>query len=435
MIDIYVLDKNLNLIGVIDAYKSLIWANRYREVGDCELYLEANTTNLALLQEGYYLIRLDDSMVCRIRRVEIDTNSKDGNYLIVNGYDAKQLLDQRIVWDTMNCDGNLEDFIRLMINTSACNPTLIDRQFQKANGDQLLFLGNKVNFTEMLTEQISYKNVGEKIREYCQKYKWGYRVILSNNVLWFQLYKGTDRSDEVFFSNDYENLASTKYISDKTKMGNVALVAGAGEGSLRTRNAYGFAQGVDRYEQFVDAKDIAKTITWKELTSIYPTIDSGGQGYISGTAETGYTYNLNYVNIQIIDDDQLIWLKANYPDGTEITIDGNDYYQIYDVVIADLMTNVPEDNSPTTLRDLVYSVYLLNRGAEKLADYGEKVSFEGSVIPDITFTYKQDYFLGDLVTVENEFGITATARIVEVIEVLDENGYKMEPKFEYMEVL
>ena len=149
MIDIYVLDKNLNLIGVIDAYKSLIWANRYREVGDCELYLEANTTNFALLQEGYYLIRLDDSMVCRIRRVEIDTNSKDGDYLIVNGYDAKQLLDQRIVWDTMNCDGNLEDFIRLMINTSACNPTLIDRQFQKANGDQLLFLGNKVNFTEM----------------------------------------------------------------------------------------------------------------------------------------------------------------------------------------------------------------------------------------------------------------------------------------------
>ena len=57
MVDVYVLDKNLNLIGIIDTYSSLIWANRYKEDGDCELYVEATTENFNLLKKNYYLYR------------------------------------------------------------------------------------------------------------------------------------------------------------------------------------------------------------------------------------------------------------------------------------------------------------------------------------------------------------------------------------------
>ena len=41
--------------------------------------------------------------------------------------------------------------------------------------------------------------------------------------------------------------------------------------------------------------------------------------------------------------------------------------------------------------------------------------------------------MGDLVTVENEYGISVKARITEVVEVYDDNGYSIEPKFEYLE--
>jgi hypothetical protein len=77
-------------------------------------------------------------------------------------------------------------------------------------------------------------------------------------------------------------------------------------------------------------------------------------------------------------------------------------------------------------------VYLLNRGYEKLADYGERITFAGTVEPDVTFEYKKDYFLGDIVTVQNSYGITVPVRIVEIIEVNDDNGYSLQPKFEYM---
>lgn len=431
MIDVYVLDKNLNAVGIVDAYKSLIWANRYHAVGDCELYLPATLDNISLLAKGNYLIRLDDEMVCRIDKIEIDTNIETGNYLIVNGTDVKKFCDQRIIWSTMTCDGNLESFIRSLVQNTICTPALTGRQMKKANGEQLVFLGDQAGLTAVNTEQVTYKNVGEKIREYCKTNNWGYRFVMSNGKLWFQLYEGTDRSAEVFFSNNYENLASTKYVDDCSNMGNVALVGGAGEGPERARNVFGYAEGTDRYEIFVDAKDIARTITWKELTNIYPTTDDGGQGYI--TAGSGaYVYKMNYINIQIVDSDQLTWLQTNFPGGTVITIDGNTYYQAYNPVIALLPTDSPTDDTTVTLQDIIYSVYLLSRGEQAVAEHGEKISFDGSVIPDITFVYKQDYFLGDLVTVENEYGISATARITEVVEVLDENGYKVEPKFEYI---
>lgn len=433
MDDVYVLDKNLMVIGIVDAYKSLIWSNRYNELGDCELYLEATTEALQLLQKDYYLMRYDDDMVCQIKKIQLDTDAENGNYLTITGYDVKRFLDQRVIWSTMTCDGNLEAFIRQMVNKALVSPDLTARRIVSPNGTAIFQLGTAAGFTEVNTEQVSYKNVGEKVREYCKNYKWGYRVVFDRGKFWFQLYKGTDRTNEVIFSDNYENLATTQYVEDETNLGNVALVAGQGEGSERARNVAGYYESTDRYEIYVDAKDIAKEITWGDLTAIYPTTNQGGQGYISGNSTSGYTYKMNYINIQIVDPDQLSTLQQAFPDGQLITISGNQYYQIYNAVIADLPSNSLQDGDTVILRNVIYSVYLLTRGYEKIAEYGSVTSFEGTIEPNTTFVYKQDYFLGDLVTVENEFGISVGARIVEVIEVNDDNGYRVEPKFEYIQ--
>lgn len=432
MDDIYVYDQNLERIGVVDAYKSCIWAKRYIERGDCELYVEATTANMNLLQKNYYLAREDDDMVCQIKKIELDTDVENGNYLIISGVDVKSLLDQRVIWSTMMVNGNLETFIRSMVHDAVCYPNLSARQMQKANGQQLIYLGTTAGFSEVTSEQVSYKNVGEKIREYCQKYEWGYRIVLSDGNFYFQLYKGQDKSNSVVFSENYDNLETSKYIIDETNLGNVALVAGEGEGTSRSRNVSGYAEGLERYEIYVDAKDISKTITWRDLTDLYPTTDSGGQGYISGNATSGYTYKMNYLNVQIVDSGQLTQLEANYPDGQEVTIGGIFYYQVYNAVVADLPSNSLEDGDNVVLRDIVYSVYLLNRGYEKLAEYGAITSFEGTIEPGTTFIYKQDYDLGDVVCIENNYGISVNARITEVVEVNDDTGNSVQPKFEYI---
>lgn len=80
-----------------------------------------------------------------------------------------------------------------------------------------------------------------------------------------------------------------------------------------------------------------------------------------------------------------------------------------------------------------YDDMLITRGAEKLADCQNVKAFSGEVEPQTTYEYKKDYNLGDIVTVDNGYGVTATPRIIEIIECWDENGYKVVPTFEKWE--
>lgn len=430
--DILVLDGNLQPVGIVDSYASLIWAKRYRETGDCELYVKATVESLALLQKNRYLARSDDDMVCQIKKIELDTDAENGNYLTVTGFDVRRFLHQRLIWWTVTIDGNLEEAIRSLVDGALGSIQVMNRSLKKANGNRMFYLGNSAGLSVVTTEQVSYKNLGQKVEEYCRLYGWGYRVKLENENLYFELYNGSDRRASVIFSEAYENLIATKYIEDETNLGNVALVGGQGEGPSRSKSIAGEASGVDRYEVFIDAKDISKTVTWEDITAIYPLIESGGSGYIA-TEGTGFVYKMASINIQVIDDRQLQELQRKYPDGVLITIDSQRYYQIYNATIADLQSGAPEAGDEVTLRDVVYTVYLLTRGYEKLSEFGAVTSFDGSVDPGITFIYKRDYDLGDLVTIENGFGISVGARITEIIEVNDDTGYHLELKFEYIQ--
>lgn len=76
-----------------------------------------------------------------------------------------------------------------------------------------------------------------------------------------------------------------------------------------------------------------------------------------------------------------------------------------------------------------YMEQLTTRGAEKLAE-AKGESFSGEIVNAYTYIYGVDYALGDIVTVKDEYGHTADARIVEVIEAEDSTGRTIIPKFE-----
>lgn len=422
MIDIYVLDKERQAVGVIDAYKSMIWTQRYQELGDCELYVPATDENVALLRMGYYLARSDNDMLCKINRIELTTNAEEGNYLTVTGTDAKSILDQRIIWTTSTCNGNVETFIRRLITNALISPSIAAR---KVN---FVTLAPAAGFTATATEQVSYANLGEKIREYCKQYGWGYRATLTSaGKIQIELYAGEDRSAVVIFSDDYENLSTSDYINSCENMGNTALVGGQGEGKARILATLGTAAGEDRFEQFVDSRNTAQTINYAELVEEYP----GGSIVASGSL---YNYRLARLDLEIIDATHKAWLQSKYS-GTIVTISGKEYYRITNAVIATLETNAPMDTTTVTLTELIYHSYLLNNGVQSLAGQGEIETFQGEIIPDVTFVYGRDYNLGDIVTVGNEYDFTTEVRISEILECMDENGYRVEPTFEYIEYI
>lgn len=80
-----------------------------------------------------------------------------------------------------------------------------------------------------------------------------------------------------------------------------------------------------------------------------------------------------------------------------------------------------------------YVKLLQQRGKEKLAEAITTEDFTGSA-DTAMYVYKKDYDIGDIVTVENEYGITAASRIIEIIENWGVNGYTITPTFEKWEV-
>ena len=84
-------------------------------------------------------------------------------------------------------------------------------------------------------------------------------------------------------------------------------------------------------------------------------------------------------------------------------------------------------NSDHPQSDTYYFVALQNIGKEKCKELRPIVQYSGEVVDNGMYKYHVDYELGDTVLIENEYGIQATATIIEVTEVEDESGYKIVP--------
>ena len=88
----------------------------------------------------------------------------------------------------------------------------------------------------------------------------------------------------------------------------------------------------------------------------------------------------------------------------------------------------------STLSAEQYDNLLIQRGMENLAENVETVSFEGEVESVRQDVFGRDYFLGDIVTVKNSYGVTEHPRVIEVIQSHDQNGLLTIPAFSYMEI-
>ena len=76
----------------------------------------------------------------------------------------------------------------------------------------------------------------------------------------------------------------------------------------------------------------------------------------------------------------------------------------------------------------------MGRGAEKLTENQITESFDGEMDTVNTYKLDADYTLGDIVTIENEYGIRKNVRISAIMEAWDAEGYTAIPTFENVEV-
>ena len=256
--DLYITNPKFELVGVIDSYTSLIWTERYNDCGDFEIMISANNENIDILQNGYYIKRTDTDRVGIIETKTTQTNEETGDYIIVSGRMLESILDRRIVWQQTTLNGSINESLHRLLVENAISPSESARQIPN-----FTFITQE-EFEGKVEMQITGDSLLTAVLDICKMFGLGFKVILSTtNVMTACLYKGIDRSYQqtgnsyVELSPDFDNLISSNFMTSTQNYKNVALVAGEGEGLDRKTSSIGTAEGMDRYELYVDARDVS----------------------------------------------------------------------------------------------------------------------------------------------------------------------------------
>lgn len=100
------------------------------------------------------------------------------------------------------------------------------------------------------------------------------------------------------------------------------------------------------------------------------------------------------------------------------------------VQVGDSKTGLERFEVFVDARDLVDGADLPARGQLKLQEMGQLTSFETEIMPQGPYVYRQDWDLGDVVTVQNKrWGVAVDVRVSEVREIYEPGGLRLDVTF------
>lgn len=91
--------------------------------------------------------------------------------------------------------------------------------------------------------------------------------------------------------------------------------------------------------------------------------------------------------------------------------------------------DISSDTEDGTLSDAEYITQLRTKGLKNLADHMITTAFEGEVEVTRLFKYGEDFFIGDIVQIANEYGNENSAYISELIISNSDEGLSIYPTF------
>jgi hypothetical protein len=304
--ELYIFDKELNFQGILEVYTSLIWRRRYSKHGDFELHCALTIKNLELLKKGNIVWKNDDEEAGYIKYRNLSMDNDGDEALVVSGKFLTGYLNRRIIWGTENLNTTSELAVRELIDKNVINPSNTERKIG------LMALGEVKGYPQTTNMQTSYDNLLDKVEEIANTNELGIRTILDlpNKKIVFDIYEGLDRTEfngvnaPAIFSREFENVLEQEYTDSDNNFRNLALVAGEGEGSARVLEVIGSGTDLDRYEVFIDAKDLQKDA----MTDLE---------YKAKLVERGNTKLAEYKDIQTFDS------KINLNSNLEYKVDFN----------------------------------------------------------------------------------------------------------------
>lgn len=374
----WLLDTDFKIVAGVDKFQSMIWTEKYYDIGDFELYLPATEESVKLYTEAaekhYYIIRSEDAKktltdlsAMIVEEVKTDLYVKNGNFIIVKGSQLKKLLYRRCAVES-EIAGNIQTALRELVYNNMIQPEDPDRQIPK------LRLGDELSG---ITEIINYTLKGEYLSKICQsackETNLGWDVLLDyyNSELKFVMTKGANRTQSqqgdvstwnspVVFSIKNQNLVRTTYDLDYENYRNIAMVK-------------------HDYEE----------------------------------------YNKQKKQIELVKNNRVV---------RSYKIDRNPVgFDRYELSLTEDTTTIKNNDDKVQLA--IINDQLDYKGRVELEKYKKKISVSGEIESNVVFKFDRDYYLGDLVSLRNEYNQIMDARITAVTISVSNTKNSVVPSF------
>ncbi|WP_046655279.1 siphovirus ReqiPepy6 Gp37-like family protein [Paenibacillus larvae] len=254
--ELYVLDRNLDVLGMVDAYNSVSHLRKYYDVDSLTVECAVTDEHISLLKRGNIIAKSTDLTEGFV----IMQREGDDEKLTIVAPCLTSYLSRRLVWNREFPNDTVENVMKLLVKAN-CIETTPERVIP------LLEIGPPMNIGKNMNVQVSDKQVLDELKTLSETSDISFMIRMDTQTkkLLFNVWEGRDltihqsKLAPAVFKKEFENVIEQNLVESYADFKNVALIAGAGEGDERKRVTIGEASGLDRYEMFVDARDLQDT--------------------------------------------------------------------------------------------------------------------------------------------------------------------------------
>lgn len=267
---IRIMTRDFDLLGEVDGYDSLQITRSWHEIGMIEMRINRYKQNANKLNRGCIIFphnHLNKGYVIRHKEIELDEKGKVTENWIIRALSLKSWLAQRLTMppDHTAYDNKQGDAESVMLHYVANN---VITPVNPARILPDIILADNLNRGSHVEWQSRYKNLAEEQAEigFLSGLGWNVDIDYRNKQYVFQVLEGRNLVagqsglPPVIFSPEFDTLGELKYTESELDFKNYAVVAGQGEGVERRIVTVGESAGFERYELFVDARDVEEEI-------------------------------------------------------------------------------------------------------------------------------------------------------------------------------
>ena len=294
-------NTDFTLVALIDDYQQAQIEHNLYSAGAFSISINYNIPNARLFQRGLFLQFGNNARdFCVIQSVEnsIDSSGKGSEYITVSGYDCRYLFKRRIIKNL-----NANDTWSMTAKGELCLRSLVaDQCGVNAEEKRKLPITNIIpNETNAIGSTYSvseaYSNLYDTLVTIATQSEIGWAVEFNGSSLSLVVYQGENKSNNVFFTTDFESLANGKYEDSNDSYSNTVYIGGKGTGSERDiyEGEIDEPEGLERFESYDDQSSMTTEEEYEEkarsiLSQYGQTITVSG----AGLAKCPYVFREQY---------------------------------------------------------------------------------------------------------------------------------------------